>query len=640
MGSIESARYTSGSKKPPRGTHMSAKHRSSAASDADLDSTAELPVLDVAASESVQQQTLDKLTSTDTWIIPPSAAVAVADTEIKALHAAHRELEERVAHKDRRIIEIETQLAESRAEHAANQVQVRTLTAEVETARRELGVSRDEQHLKQDLNSQLSSRDRSLILANEQIRQLQFQLAHYLERLQSSDGRFGVEQGELLRLSDAIEQRDARLQQSADRAIKYEQHIRDLTADILQRDERLTRAAQEVSQFAATLAQREQQLAQSQQQHAQLRIDVTELNEELLKARQQDVSRSVQSTDNSRMREENIALRDKLTAQENALRLANTQLSEQALATAALKAEYEQAERAAIETRTTLQAALDDIRNSSMNAAGELTGLRRQLEERTSALRVAIDERDARLQLAQSDIEAQHKHLQTVQERVHALEGQIADQIEKARAMQAQSRASAQNKQSLETELQAAQEAIARLETELKLRSESVDQLSKSSAEWRQLLEQNRESLAERDAFIKRLEDQAAHSASLLGSLQHSILSNDSNVAEKVVEAPPEGATRLLIRTDGDTEVLHVLSRKTTVGRTPDNDLQIDAKFISRHHAVILAGPNQTIIEDLNSTNGILVNNRRVTRSALKDGDNVTIGRTRFRFAARPSRVN
>ena len=56
-----------------------------------------------------------------------------------------------------------------------------------------------------------------------------------------------------------------------------------------------------------------------------------------------------------------------------------------------------------------------------------------------------------------------------------------------------------------------------------------------------------------------------------------------------------------------------MLGRKTSIGRTPDNDLQIDAKFISRHHAVILAGPAHTIIEDLNSTNGVLVNGRRIT---------------------------
>ena len=81
--------------------------------------------------------------------------------------------------------------------------------------------------------------------------------------------------------------------------------------------------------------------------------------------------------------------------------------------------------------------------------------------------------------------------------------------------------------------------------------------------------------------------------------------------------------------------MVHVLGRKTSVGRTPDNDLQIDAKFISRHHAVILAGPAQTIIEDLNSTNGVQVNGRRVTRQALEDGDTVAIGRQQYRFVVR-----
>jgi pSer/pThr/pTyr-binding forkhead associated (FHA) protein len=101
--------------------------------------------------------------------------------------------------------------------------------------------------------------------------------------------------------------------------------------------------------------------------------------------------------------------------------------------------------------------------------------------------------------------------------------------------------------------------------------------------------------------------------------------------------APPEGATRLLIRSDGGREVVHVLGRKTTIGRTAENDLQIDVKYISRHHAVILAGPAHTIIEDLNSTNGVMVNGRRITRQILNDGDQVTIARAEYRFALRRS---
>ena len=57
--------------------------------------------------------------------------------------------------------------------------------------------------------------------------------------------------------------------------------------------------------------------------------------------------------------------------------------------------------------------------------------------------------------------------------------------------------------------------------------------------------------------------------------------------------------------------------------------------MVSRHHAVILVGPVETVIEDLNSTNGVLVNGQRVIRQTLKDGDQLVIGRERYRFARR-----
>ncbi len=86
---------------------------------------------------------------------------------------------------------------------------------------------------------------------------------------------------------------------------------------------------------------------------------------------------------------------------------------------------------------------------------------------------------------------------------------------------------------------------------------------------------------------------------------------------------------------DGDTEIVHVLGRRTTIGRGLDNDVRIDTKFVSRHHAVVLAGPQQTVVEDLRSTNGVYVNGRRVTRAVLRDGDVVHVGKTQFRFVQR-----
>jgi type II secretory pathway predicted ATPase ExeA len=69
------------------------------------------------------------------------------------------------------------------------------------------------------------------------------------------------------------------------------------------------------------------------------------------------------------------------------------------------------------------------------------------------------------------------------------------------------------------------------------------------------------------------------------------------------------------------------LSRgKTIIGRTPDNDVQINSRFVSRHHAQILSDPAHSVLEDLNSTNGVFIRSQRVKRQALVDGDVVQIG--------------
>ncbi|MEY4933522.1 MAG: hypothetical protein RLZZ403_1842, partial [Pseudomonadota bacterium] len=62
------------------------------------------------------------------------------------------------------------------------------------------------------------------------------------------------------------------------------------------------------------------------------------------------------------------------------------------------------------------------------------------------------------------------------------------------------------------------------------------------------------------------------------------------------------------------------------IGRTSDNDLQIDSKFVSRHHAQIVTTLQGCVIEDLNSTNGVYMRSKRVRRQILNDGDVFQIG--------------
>ena len=85
---------------------------------------------------------------------------------------------------------------------------------------------------------------------------------------------------------------------------------------------------------------------------------------------------------------------------------------------------------------------------------------------------------------------------------------------------------------------------------------------------------------------------------------------------------------RLLVATDGRTvQEIPLRTGRVIVGRTADNDLHIDSRFISRHHCQVITTPHSCVIEDLNSTNGIFVKSNRVRRHYLNDGDVVLVGK-------------
>jgi general secretion pathway protein A len=84
---------------------------------------------------------------------------------------------------------------------------------------------------------------------------------------------------------------------------------------------------------------------------------------------------------------------------------------------------------------------------------------------------------------------------------------------------------------------------------------------------------------------------------------------------------------RILLACEGKTVLERELKPgRIVIGRTPDNDVQIDSKYISRHHCQIVTQPDSCVIEDLNSTNGIAVQSKRVRRHNLNDGDIVQVG--------------
>jgi pSer/pThr/pTyr-binding forkhead associated (FHA) protein len=64
-----------------------------------------------------------------------------------------------------------------------------------------------------------------------------------------------------------------------------------------------------------------------------------------------------------------------------------------------------------------------------------------------------------------------------------------------------------------------------------------------------------------------------------------------------------------------------------TIGRTAKADFILDAALISRVHCRLSAEADKIAVEDLDSTNGVQVNGKRVNKAALKAGDILTVGR-------------
>ena len=87
------------------------------------------------------------------------------------------------------------------------------------------------------------------------------------------------------------------------------------------------------------------------------------------------------------------------------------------------------------------------------------------------------------------------------------------------------------------------------------------------------------------------------------------------------------GVTRIEVRTDGDVvEELTFAPGRIIVGRSPDNEIYIKSKFVSRHHAQLISDEDGCVIEDLNSTNGVFLGEKQIKKYRLRDGDIVSLG--------------
>ena len=659
--------------------------------ESDLEGTAELPLLDPEAEAAAREQ---RQSQTDTWVAPlparlaealapaappaqappPAAAPPARQAQLTepALSAKLHETQDLLASRSARVTQVERARDEVHAARAAAEQRAAQLNTELGQVRAELAFQLDElARSRAQFDGQLAQARALLSAASARADDLQRrfeeqesaartqraqELEHrqraaqdrgraagfmndlhreraralsFLESLQSAEGRRQMLEGLVTDLQRQAEERERDVARVARELEGRDALARERDAELAQRAARIARLEEQTSSLATGLAQRDTQLREtrhetqgSQDSVAALRSQLaaaTERLRTLQASAEQHGSSDSQQQELTRLRAERADLAAAVEAARAASLAANAQAAGHGAALEQVRSR-----------NTELESTLIAERRRVGQLEDELAAARRETQDWGSALKNAQQERDAHL-----------ARLGAAEARVRELEERATEHLETVRVLQTEANTGTARARELEGDLRAAEDAVNRLESEARARNARVEELERAIFQWRTTREEARHTAT--DTAANQGLRAAAREASDTGAPAAAQPAPESAAPAAPQPAPaapepaPESAARVLIRTEEGREVAHVLGRRTSIGRTPDNDLQIDAKFISRHHAVILVGPVHSIIEDLNSTNGVYVNGRRITRNTLKDGDAVLFGRAEYRFAVRKS---
>src|SRR3954462_6639069 len=92
---------------------------------------------------------------------------------------------------------------------------------------------------------------------------------------------------------------------------------------------------------------------------------------------------------------------------------------------------------------------------------------------------------------------------------------------------------------------------------------------------------------------------------------------------------------KLILSMDGLVlKEIPLAKERTTIGRKPHNDIQIDNLAVSGEHAVIVTILNDSFLDDLGSTNGTVVNGNTIKKHFLQNNDVVELGKYKLKPVA------
>jgi chromosome segregation ATPase len=657
--------------------------------DDDLDRTAELPVLDLAAINSAAGIEVDHSDLMDELISVRDRIAglenALADRKIKlsqqqglyeSLQAQHADLLRHGEQVSRDRDHLADEQSAWLAERQDFELQIAQANLENGAALRALQVALSEQ---QKINAALDSDLQSHRSEAKELDLSRAQAMQELTRAAEEQRQYG--ETLLADLTETRKQLDEQHAAAATLARGLSQHL--LNKDQL--ESTLSHREQRIGVLEKDLANVSQQLQSSEGAGKQLQEELAEQRREYQKQANQIVetrrklklteesaesltAKLAAESDQRRATEElNTGLQQKLVGESESLKRTRLELSELQSAKATLQEQFTRANRdvdslnerlvelqhvvqrrdAVVNAKesaiTVLQresAALStreaELQSRLATTAAELTEVRKALQEQSEQHAVTAHQLEADRQhnsRLQADLESSRQLVEKHQASLRQRDKSISDQGQKLEDVR-ESNQLLSEKVAFGEQFQLAQaERIAELTAGLqKLTDENSQNASNANRAQQDLeaktLEHNATALQ-----MQALQVELRKQADAMSEIRRDI----HQVAVQTRTQHSETLVRTLIRSDVN-DVVHLLNKPSmTIGRGSDADIIVKSSSISRQHACLRVSRDAVIVEDMGSTNGCYVNGRRIKRQLLKDGDKVELGAVAFQFAARPA---
>ena len=517
----------------------------------------------------------DTLAARDATIVQVLHSLGERDAQLVALQKEHSQLLPVLDERSKASAQLEADLRAARARSDAMAADLKNTLTSVAA-----------------LTAQLKAGEHELDATQRELAVMKTQAASYLEKLRTREWRRGFDQN-LFRELDAeigVAQEGRGVLQSERDELR--QRVADVELKLAARDKSIAKLKTAAAADEAQHVKHEREL----QQIERARIELTEKLTAVEGERNQ--------------------LKDVLATQHESI----AKLKAAAAADETLRAKHET-------ELQNLDGARADLTRQIVALESEKSHLQGELAAKDRAIEAAIAAGASEAERIKASLTSAEQGRLELQNQIHKMQIESQAREDQMAVLMAHLQEARRPIEGIEAE-------VKRLTDELLAKTATLEALTEENRTLRLAVERTRGALEEREFLIRRLERSESNNANVLGRIQTSIerLGATSATPPGAAAVPVECAAELA-RVDGQHNTSYTLARRTRIGRAPGCELQIDSSSVSRHHALVLMGQRDVIIEDLNSTNGVLVNGRKVSRQLLNDGDMVTIGEAQFRFS-------